>query len=376
MQKFIVYGAGRIGKYIVYKSIEQGFKDSVIAVYDMKLKDFDLKENHVVVKNPMFLDDERRDENIIVAIEDVFMAQDIVIALRRKGFVNIYIVDVNMILGTMNPLNENGDFSIWIRKYYDVKPVLPVIDYQVVDECNLNCKACFHHTNSGIDKHAEGIEVYSSSLKYIKKSFRNIHYIRLMGGEPLLAENLDEYLDISRLLFPESHIDIITNGILVRQMSSDLLQSIKRNNVKVAITQYPVLTKQEQNILFLRDNEINYSLSPLCDTFDVSLSRNEQKVETAFSNCVNKYDYFLRNKKLSACARMQMAFEKKEKLGLWYTDEEFIESTVDLVDENSGWDILEKLSEPTKMCKYCSKYKSIRWEILEDKNDISAYFVD
>ena len=116
MQQFVIYGAGKIGKYIINKSISQGFRECIKAVYDIKQEDLELKNKYIDIKSPLLLFREEKDINIIVALENQIMMQKVVLSLFEIGFNNIFLVDHNMIMGEKNPLDVNGGFSIWIKK--------------------------------------------------------------------------------------------------------------------------------------------------------------------------------------------------------------------------------------------------------------------
>jgi hypothetical protein len=61
-----------------------------------------------------------------------------------------------------------------------------------------------------------------------------------MGGEPLLHPRLCEILDISRKYFKEGSIELVSNGILLLKQTPEFWENCNKNNIKIAVTQYPI----------------------------------------------------------------------------------------------------------------------------------------
>lgn len=94
---------------------------------------------------------------------------------------------------------------------------LGYLEFDVARKCNLNCRGCLRYSNITNDISAYNIENLERDLRRLKKIFNNIAFIRVLGGEPLLCENLYEYIDMIFLYFPNTQIDILSNGILVKK---------------------------------------------------------------------------------------------------------------------------------------------------------------
>lgn len=63
--------------------------------------------------------------------------------------------------------------------------------------------------------------------------------IRLMGGEPLLNPELPKFISITREVFPDSNIRVVTNGILIPYVDTAVLKTMNQYFVGFDITQYP-----------------------------------------------------------------------------------------------------------------------------------------
>lgn len=228
----------------------------------------------------------------------------------------------------------------------------------------------------GGEKHASYLE-FEKEMNCLKSKFRNIKTIRLMGGEPLLNADLHKFIRIARTAFPYSNILVVTNGILIQNMSINLINSLRKNAVTIDISQYPPLRKMiSENIRFLQRNEIKYKIGPYIETFCVNLTREGEDFTKAYEEyCLSKSCHFLRNGRIYACPRIPMAFEYQNFLGLNITQAELLESSIGLDENISGWDILDKLYNPVPACKICTREKFITWEQSIDADNSDEYFV-
>lgn len=114
------------------------------------------------------------------------------------------------------------------------------VDIHLTDKCNLNCKHCNHfcpivQTNEEYRDLNDIVSDFSCLAKYTEL-FCNL---TLLGGEPFLHPKLDEILKISRQIFTDTNIKLVTNGTLYKRLP-DLNQSITNNNIKVEVSVYPI----------------------------------------------------------------------------------------------------------------------------------------
>ena len=66
-----------------------------------------------------------------------------------------------------------------------------------------------------------------------------------MGGEPLLHSQLTEIIKVSRLYLKEARIELVTNGILLKNCSKERKDSINENNIFVCISNYGLNLDEE-----------------------------------------------------------------------------------------------------------------------------------
>jgi hypothetical protein len=62
--------------------------------------------------------------------------------------------------------------------------------------------------------------------------------VRIMGGEPLLHPDLEDIVEVTRFYWPDSTVELITNGLLVNRITPELLDSMKRNCVTATVSRH------------------------------------------------------------------------------------------------------------------------------------------
>ncbi len=114
------------------------------------------------------------------------------------------------------------------------------LDIELTGQCNLNCKSCSHFSPvAGEEKLA--LEEFERDLKQLAKIMPDrIRKINLLGGEPLLHEQVEEFMEIARKCFPEAEICIVTNGILLLRQKESFWLTAQENRIGIEVTKYPV----------------------------------------------------------------------------------------------------------------------------------------
>lgn len=116
------------------------------------------------------------------------------------------------------------------------------VEYHLVDSCNLNCAGCSHYSSLINDKIVVPLDKIIKDLTLLKdKVGNNLHWLRLLGGEPLLHPNISECLKEIRILFPNIEISLITNGILLGKMSQEFYDICRESKIRIRITDYKII---------------------------------------------------------------------------------------------------------------------------------------
>ena len=96
-----------------------------------------------------------------------------------------------------------------------MKNRLPYLDVNINYACNLACQGCI----SLSDFNRKGSVRISEGEAWLKEwsKLLDVDEICLFGGEPLLNADIQDWIELTRLYFPTSHLKVITNGYYLKQ---------------------------------------------------------------------------------------------------------------------------------------------------------------
>ena len=242
------------------------------------------------------------------------------------------------------------------------KPRLDYVEFHITDHCNLKCKGCGHFSNIEEEKIFANYESLVNDLKRLKKLFWGIEKIRLMGGEPLLNPELPKFVAVSREIFPDSDIRVVTNGLLIPKINDSLVQSMKQTNTGFDISQYPATEKKVNTILStLKQKQIEYIISPSIQEF--SKAKTLEPVNdksTSFWNCDSRHCHHLRDGMLATCPLPILSKKINSKYDLKFPTNEVYK----IHEEIDAWKLYDELiNKPLELCSYCTWPKNYEWEI-------------
>lgn len=181
---------------------------------------------------------------------------------------------------------------------------LDYIECQIVDFCNLNCLSCLHYSPLVKKREFPDKDRVLKGFVLLKKYYQNVMNIRIMGGEPLLNPDLAWYCNELRQLFPDSNIAVVTNGLLLQQLSADILEVFRNNRIIIDISYYPVLASQIDDIHHMLEQQgIEHKISKLITYFrkigDFQSNGNDPKY--IHDNCPSRYSTCLKYSMISSC---------------------------------------------------------------------------
>lgn len=126
--------------------------------------------------------------------------------------------------------------------------VLKRIGIPIVEHCNLKCKGCLHFCNSNQEEFYYDCEEFERDVMRLSELFDNIEVLILYGGEPLLHPKIIRLLEIVRVYLKKTKIEILTNGLLLPTLDENFYQSIKKYDVCIGWSAYPVGKKINMKI--------------------------------------------------------------------------------------------------------------------------------
>ena len=249
------------------------------------------------------------------------------------------------------------------------------IEMHLADHCNLNCNSCSHFSPLA-DENYLNIDMFERDCQRIAElSSGNLEVIRFMGGEPLLHKNIIDILNIGRKYFPDTALDIVTNGIILPQQTEEFWNTCRINNIQIHISNYPLKINQDEinslaeqhnvKVIFL-NNKTGLHWNNM--RLDVNGGQNIEesfKLCSQSNFCINLYEG-----KLFTCPTIAYVkyLNKYFKENFIVTNDDYIDIyKVKNIDE-----ILDFLCKPPPFCKYCNikNQRKIDWNVSnKDRNE-------
>ncbi len=253
---------------------------------------------------------------------------------------------------------------------YEEYKRLPYIEYHVTDHCNLNCKGCVHFAPLVQGEKYADYETLKRDLLQLKKLVPYIDKIHILGGEPFLNKELGRYIELTREVYPFSNISVVTNGLMLIKMKADVIESLRKNKVRISISSYPpILSRINDIVAYVKDQGIEIDCTePIYQfayTFD-SKGGHAEGAKRINCTCPNLYEGHL-----AVCP--PIAYMK------YYNDYfnqnmTYEDGLIDIYDENLTYKVLvDELHKIRKVCDKClfiSKEDAVfmDWEQSKLKN--------
>ena len=231
----------------------------------------------------------------------------------------------------------------------------------IVDHCNLNCKGCDHFSPVAKEKFLD-IKSFEKDVERLSVLTDKGFYIdefSLLGGEPLLHPQIDEFLRISRNLLPfAKNIFIITNAILLPSMGQEFWTACKNNSITILITKYPVKIDYEKieeiaanngvKIHYFNDKEVQKT------SYKIPLDlEGKQDARKNFLNCHHaNFCIQLKDGRIYTCTVAPSINHFNQ---YFNCDVPLCENdSIDIYKANSLQEILNFISHPIPFCAYCN----------------------
>ena len=238
------------------------------------------------------------------------------------------------------------------------KPILEYLEYHVSWHCNLKCRGCAHYSNL-FDKPLFGNpDQFRKHMLRLRELFDHIERVRLLGGEPFLNSQIGEFVKAAKEVFPDTDLRVVSNGLLIPRLGSDVLEILRRYGVTIDISTYPPTAKAMDKISrVLTDAGISFSVSPEIHEFRyIAGSKRTKRGSQTFRHCPEKICHFLHDDgRLSMCGIPIFYQSAKDILK---TKRNLSDSDwIDLYRVKDGYEVLKRFSEAIPFCDYCVDFK-------------------
>ena len=174
-----------------------------------------------------------------------------------------------------------------------------------------------------------------------------------MGGEPFLNPELKRYVEIIKEVYPYSDLRIVTNGLLLKNMSDELLEFVKTNDIMLDISVYPPLFNIIDEIVQkLKNKHVKLFLEHISMFKPILLDSKEKYPFKTLQNCncIN-----LENGFISSCPLQTTIKYYNEHFENKYN---YKTNKINIYDDSiTGAEIKKRLKEPFELCDYCAHYR-------------------
>ena len=264
-------------------------------------------------------------------------------------------------------LNEYEKETLFLHKDFNY---LPYLEFHVADHCNLNCSNCSHFSSFvSAPCFADYLQV-KQDLECLKNLVDNIDTIRILGGECLLNPDLGEYINLTRSVYPYTNLSIVTNGLLIKKLSTELIDLISKYNVKVEITSYrPLWNKMDELANYLKEHGINYRITEPMSYF-YKIVDFEHKLRFPYASlsdlptcmCKNLYKGKVAICPIVCYSKYFDQYNKTEKM------ESLCEKgMIDIYEIKNYSELKNRIDSPCELCDFCLSYRASRDEKLQEK---------
>lgn len=369
--KVVIWGVTPLGKYLADNIVHDKKKWRPFAFVDSDPELCNTCMNSIPVISGTALRTMENSEEITVLLA-VRSAKNIFQILEQLDSLpvgNIGIVKHEVLLsGTCIDPWSMDEKIVWYVYGQKTDCIVPYIEVNLTDACNLKCKGCTHFSSLYEESSIYPLYDYEKDLRKLR-NVGQVFRLRLLGGEPFLIKNLHEYIGITREIFPESTIEIVTNGLLVTKVDQEIMRAIRDYDICISVSLYPPTYKIKKEI---EEHMRSYGIWYYFDT-----GNTEQGITMFYRNLTlqDTHDAEISN---SVCSSAACTFLRRGRIykcpfdGLvndfyrYYEVDGKHESGVDL-DRNADY-IYEKLKEyalrPVKLCRYCSEeLENIPWSV-------------
>ena len=211
---------------------------------------------------------------------------------------------------SQNPIKQ-GQNDSWLCNCDGVRVKIPYCEIDIVHGCNLRCAQCSHFS-----PYRHGLSTMEDILGWFKQWNQKIYpnVINLLGGEPLMHPDLAEIIFESSRIFPNSRIEITTNGLLLPRIESAVFEVLRKVRVRVIVSDHSGDDVPFQHVFdsinLLRQQNVQYMVRNSNKQWHASCRWNEDNVPIPFQSnprqawkaCTAKNCKSLMNNKFFKCS--------------------------------------------------------------------------
>ena len=281
-------------------------------------------------------------------------------------------------LGNLKRLLKNALPGRLLKGYYKRRRphyLLPnerlFFDVHLAEHCNLNCAGCNHFSPLAEPEFADPAALDKDFARLAELFGGRISHVNLMGGEPLLHPDVGACLRITRRHFPQSAINVVTNGLLVSGREEGFWQACRENKIAILVSRYPIKLDVGQMSALAEKNSVELRFSGKTP----QETRNFRRVPLDLSGRQDKDLSFVMCNRANACIALSKgrlfacqtaAFI--EHFNKFFQTDLALEpdDCLDIHKARSAEEILRFLARPMPFCRFCdlrNKRDGLGWQV-------------
>lgn len=381
--KIAIWGAKKAGIKL-FSLIDEEDKSKVVCFFD---NDKDKCGKQICGKNVCSFEDFKKQfiyeiDTILITARNADSVMEILEQIGENDSLNVGIVKLSALDYGQNISVSKLDKNVWWMS--DIKkPVFWYLQAILIKSCNLNCKGCSHFANLhnfSDEDNIYNIEQYKHDIDILAAN-TEIFRLRILGGEPLLLNNLDQYIIYTRNKLPNTDIRLVTNALLFLKVSKQILESIYANDIGIEISPYPPTLKMIDKIIKILDEyNIKYSFNGY-ELNDVSIQKFSKIIDLSgkcnpflsMKNCFSRGCRTIFDGNLYKCPIDFLI----PKLFNYFSLGEIENTPISIRNEEIDWEniILSLFKLPVETCKFCSQnLQEFEWNI-ENTPQLSDWII-
>lgn len=251
-------------------------------------------------------------------------------------------------------------------------------EVHLVEHCNLNCWGCSHFSPLAREAFTD-LAAFERDMARLSHVFdAKAEFITLLGGEPLLHPQVDLFLRTVRQYFPNTTLNLVTNGLLLPRMKQEFWDACRQSGARLKITRYPVNADWEGMLQIARSYGVNAEFYGGTDIEVKTFRHNpldpsgRQNARWNFRHCqLANTCIMLKKGRLFTCGCPPNIEHFNEYFGmnLPCTDADSID-----VYQADAPEILRFLAKPIPFCAYCDvKRRTVNHPWKTSAKDISEW---
>lgn len=376
--KIAIFGAGNAGRYL-YEQITTFSKEIIIDAFIDSYATADCANGIKIYAPDVYLKNTNVDAVFLAAGSQKAILQ-IIQKVRAYDIDNIYMLQ-DIAGKNQLPLFEKGNIiPTRVRKirFSEEKPTLPYFEMPIVDSCNLNCKGCLFGCNRNGEQEYMPLEEIKRDLARMAELFEDIPWIRILGGEPLLHPEIDKVMEFARIVFPDTEIDLCTNGLLIPKLDQQILRVFEKNRITVHISGYKPTYKIIDRIEGrLKNSHIDYTVLKREKFYKFYTRKADNDPVQSHEKCPSAGCRELYRGRLSKCSAA-LAFERLNKQFGTHYNVERNKDWFNIHDSSmTGFDIIKKMDQPAAICSYCSDKDMEYFDWVNgEKENLADYIIE